>query len=79
MARRITLHEHHRRWGMYTALVVFIAAGAAILIGLARGGDVDREPWGYLAVAVAILAAVAGLLLAFAQAAYEAQGDDEPA
>ena len=75
MARRtITLHEHHRRWGMYTALVVFIAAGAAILIGLARGGDIDREPWGYVAVAVAILSAVTGLLLAFAQAAFESQG-----
>ncbi len=59
---------------MYTALVVFIAAGAAIVIGFARGGDVDREPWGYIAVAVAILAAVTGLLLAFAQAAFESQG-----
>jgi lysylphosphatidylglycerol synthetase-like protein (DUF2156 family) len=77
MARKkVTLHEHHRRWGMYTALVVFIAAGAAILISLARGGEVDGEPWRYIAVAVAILAAVTGLLLAFAQAAFESQGDD---
>jgi hypothetical protein len=75
MARRnITLHEHHRRWGMYTALVVFIAAGAAIVIGIARNGEIDREPWGYVAVAVAILSAVTGLLLAFAQAAFESQG-----
>lgn len=75
MARRnITLHEHHRRWGMYTALVVFIAAGAAIVIGIARDGAIDREPWGYVAVAVAILSAVTGLLLAFAQAAFESQG-----
>ena len=75
MARRnLTLHDHHRRWGMYTALVVFIAAGAAIVIGIARNGEIDREPWGYVAVAVAILSAVTGLLLAFAQAAFESQG-----
>ncbi|KAA1399548.1 hypothetical protein [Aeromicrobium ginsengisoli] len=75
MARRkLTLHEHHRRWGIYTALVVFIAAGAAIIIAIARDGEIDREPWGYVAVAVAILSAVAGLVLAFAQAAYESQG-----
>lgn len=78
MARRkVTLHEHHRRWGMYTALVVFVAAGAATVIAFARKGDVDKEPWGYAAVAVAILAALTGLLLAFAQAAFEAQGHDD--
>lgn len=59
---------------MWTALLLFVAAGAAILIGLARGGDIDREPWGYVAVAVAILSAVTGLLLAVAQAAFESQG-----
>jgi hypothetical protein len=75
MARRkVTLHEHHRRWGMWTALIVFIAAGAATVVGFARADEVDREPWGYVALAVAILAAVAGLLLAFAQAAFESQG-----
>jgi hypothetical protein len=77
MARRkITIHEHHRRWGMWTALVVFIAAGSATVIAFARDGEVDREPWGYVAVAVAILSALAGLLLAFAQAVYESQGND---
>ena len=72
--RKLTLHEHHRRWGMYTALVVFVAAGAAIVIAVARDGEISREPWGYVAVAVAILSALAGLVLAFAQAAYESQG-----
>lgn len=75
MARRtVTLHEHHRRWGMYTAGVVFIAASAATVIAFARADKVDAEPWGYVAVAVAILSALTGLLLAFAQAAFESQG-----
>jgi hypothetical protein len=75
MARRIvTLHEHHRRWAMWTALLVCVAAGAATVIAFSRDGDVSREPWGYFAVAVAILSAVTGLLLAFAQAAFESQG-----
>lgn len=79
MARRkVTLHEHHRRWGMWTALVVFIAAGAATVVAFARANEVDREPWGYLALAIAILAALSGLLLAFAQAAFESQDDHEP-
>lgn len=78
MARRkVTLHEHHRRWGMWTALVVFIAAGAATIIGFARAGEVDREPWRYVGVAVAILAALTGLLLAFAQAAFESESHDD--
>jgi len=77
MARRkTTLREHHRRWGLYIAVIVFIAAAAAFVIGFAREGEVAREPWGYVAVAVAILAAVGGLLLSFAQAAYEAQDND---
>ena len=59
---------------MYTALIVFIAAGAAIVIAIVRNGELNREPWGYVAVAVAILSAVTGLVLAFAQAAYESQG-----
>jgi len=59
---------------MWTALLVFVVVGAGILIGLARGGSIDREPWGYVAVAVAILSAVTGLLLAVAQAAFESQG-----
>lgn len=64
---------------MYTALVVFIAAGAGIVIAFARDGEISREPWGYVAVAVAILSAVTGLLLAFAQAVFESQGHhDEP-
>jgi uncharacterized membrane protein (DUF4010 family) len=59
---------------MYTALVVSIAASAAIVIAIARDGEISREPWGYVAVAVAILSAVTGLLLAFAQAAFESYG-----
>jgi peptidoglycan/LPS O-acetylase OafA/YrhL len=80
MARRkVTLHEHHRRWGMWTALVLFIAAGSATVVAFARADEVDREPWGYIALAVAILTALAGLLLAFAQAAFESQDHhDEP-
>jgi uncharacterized membrane protein YhiD involved in acid resistance len=74
--RKLTLHEHHRHWGMWTALVVFIAAGSATIVAFARSGDIDREPWGYVAIAVAILSALAGLLLAFAQAVYESQGED---
>lgn len=59
---------------MYTAGVVFIAASAATVIAFARADKVDAEPWGYVAVAVAILSALTGLLLAFAQAAFESQG-----
>jgi hypothetical protein len=75
MARRIvTLHEHHRRWAMWTALLVFVAAGSATIVAFARADEVDREPWGYVALAIAILSAVTGLLLAFAQAAFESYG-----
>lgn len=59
---------------MWTALLVFVAAGSATIVAFARADEVDREPWGYVALAIAILSAVTGLLLAFAQAAFESYG-----
>ena len=44
----------------------FAVAVVAILV--VRYTDVGREPWGYIALAVGILSAVAGLGLAFIRA-----------
>jgi drug/metabolite transporter (DMT)-like permease len=75
MGRRLTVAEHHRRWMIWTAVVVFLAAAAVVVIALARDGRIDAHPWGYIALIVAVLCAVAASIFVFAMAAIEDRGD----
>lgn len=75
MGKRLTVAQHHRRWGMWTSGVVFLAAAATTVAAFAKVGLIDPEPWGYIAFMVAVLSAVAGMFFAYAMAAIESRGD----
>lgn len=75
MARRLTVAQHHRRWGMWTAGVFFVAAVAIAVLAFAREDMIDPHPWGYIALGVAVFSALAGSIFAFAMAAIESRGD----
>ena len=69
--RRVTLAQHHRRWAIWVTIVAFVAAAGIAGMAFAREGAIAREPWGYVFLAVAIVAAVAGMIMTFAQAVFE--------
>lgn len=75
MGKRLTVAQHRRRWGMWTAVVVFIAAGATAVVAFAKADLIDPRPWGYLALIVAVFAALTAMALAFAMAVIESRGD----
>ena len=75
MGKRLTVAQHHRRWAMWTAGVVFTCAVATAVVAFARVGGIEPEPWGYIAFMVAVLSALAGMISAFAMAAIESRGD----
>jgi hypothetical protein len=60
---------------MWTAGVVFLGAAATSVMAFARVGRIDPEPWGYIALMVAALSALAGLFLTYAMAVIESKGD----
>ncbi|MCW2824913.1 MAG: hypothetical protein JWQ91_1830 [Aeromicrobium sp.] len=76
MARkRLIIADHHRRWGIIAASLVGLVAVGIAGIAFARTGEINREPWGYIALAVAVLAALGGFFLALTMAV---MGDSEP-
>jgi hypothetical protein len=60
---------------MWTAGVLFVGAVTTAVMAFARVGWIDPEPWGYIALMLAVFSALAGLFLAFAMAAIESRGD----
>lgn len=75
MSKTLKVAQHRRRWGMWTAAVVLAAIAGMTVMALAKNGHVDPTPWGYIALMVAVLSALAGLALAYAMAAIESRGD----
>jgi hypothetical protein len=75
VGKRLTVAEHHRRWAIWTAAVVFLGATATTVVAFARVGKIDPAPWGYIALMVAVLSALTGMIFAYAMSAIESRGD----
>lgn len=76
MSERLSVAQHRRRWGMWTATVVCIGVLGIAAIALARYDRIELTPWGhYIALAMAVFSALTGMALAFAMAAIESRGD----
>jgi formate hydrogenlyase subunit 3/multisubunit Na+/H+ antiporter MnhD subunit len=76
MSPRLTVAQHRRRWRMSTAAVLVIGVSGIAAIAFARYDKIDLSPWGhYIALAMAVFSALAGLAFAFTRAAIESRGD----
>lgn len=76
MSQQLTVAEHRRRWRMSTAAVLIIGVAGIAAIALARYDKVDLSLWGhYIALAMAVFSALAGLAFTFTRAAIESRGD----
>lgn len=75
MSGRLDVAQHRRRFGASTAAVVLTAVVGMTAIALAKDGQIDPHPWGYLGLAVGAFSALTGLALAYAMAAIESRGD----
>lgn len=53
-----------------------LVAAAGTCLAFVRYGHLDKNPWGYVATAVAIFAAFSGLVLTIAEAMRESDVDD---
>jgi len=61
---------------MSTTAVVCIGVLGIAAIALARYDRIELSPWGhYVALAMAVFSALAGMAFAFARAAIESRGD----
>ncbi|MCW2770015.1 MAG: hypothetical protein JWR27_1448 [Aeromicrobium sp.] len=75
MARKhLIIADHHRRWGIIAASLACVTTVGIAGIAFARTGEINREPWGYVALAFAVLSALGGFFLAFTMAVL---GDSE--
>jgi len=52
-------------------VVVLLVAASGITLGFVRYGNLDKNPWGYVATAVAIFSAITGMVLTIAEAMRE--------
>jgi len=68
--------KYRRHWSEELAVVLLLVGGAATCLALVRSGHLDKNPWGYIAVAVALVAAISGLILTIAEAMLENEVDD---
>lgn len=76
MSKRLSVAQHRRRWRMSTTAVVSIGVLGIAAIALARYDRIELSPWGrYVALAMAVFSALAGMAFAFARAAIESRGD----
>lgn len=69
--RKLPIAAHRKRWAIGTAIAIFLVATGIAGIAFARNDVIEPEPWGYLSLMVACLAAVATGILAFAMAYFE--------
>lgn len=71
MSKAERIHMYRRHWGEEIVVLVLVVAAAVTCLGLVRYGHMDREPWGYIAVAVAILGALSAMMLTIVEAMRE--------
>lgn len=66
-----TIRSYRRHWAEEVVIVFLVVAAAGTCLAFIRYGDLDKNPWGYLAVAVALLAALTAMILTIAEAMRE--------
>lgn len=76
MSKAERIHIYRRHWGEEIVILVVVVAAAGVCLGLVRSGQIDREPWGYIATAVAILGALSAMMLTIVEAMRENNVDE---
>ncbi|MDQ3155631.1 MAG: hypothetical protein M3Q98_02750 [Actinomycetota bacterium] len=66
-----SVRTYRRHWAEELVVVFLVVAAAATTLGFVRYGTLDKNPWGYIAVAVALLGALSGMILTIAEAMRE--------
>ena len=67
---------YRRHWTEELAGVFLLVAAAGTCLAFIRYGELDKNPWGYVATAVAIFAALAGMVLTIVEAIRESNVKD---
>lgn len=67
---------YRRHWSEELAVVFILVVAAGTCLAFVRYGSLDKNPWQYIATAVAILGAFAGLVLTITEAMRESSVDD---
>jgi hypothetical protein len=67
---------YRRHWSEELAVVFLLVVTAGTVLGFVRYGNLDKNPWGYIATAVAIFSALTGMILTIAEAMRETNVDD---
>ena len=66
-----SVHTYRRHWSEELAVVVLLVAASGVTLGFVRYGSLEKNPWGYIATAVAIFSALTGMVLTIAEAMRE--------
>lgn len=69
------MRSYRRHWAEEMAIVVLVVAAAATCLAFIHYGNLDANPWKYIATAVALVGALSGMMLTIAEAMRE--GNDE--
>lgn len=72
-----TVREYRKRWFAIIVVLIAVVIGCVVVLVLVRQGEIDRSPWGFMALAAAILAAFSAALVTFLEAAFEPDPPDE--
>ncbi|MEO6472603.1 MAG: hypothetical protein ABIO14_12460 [Aeromicrobium sp.] len=70
------IHLWRRHWSEELLIVFLVVAASVTCLGFVRYGHLEKNPWGYIATAVAIFAALSGMVLTIAEAMRESSVDD---
>lgn len=73
-SRIIRLYRRH--WSEELAVVFLVVVASGTCLAFVRYGHLDKNPWGFIATAVAIFAALTGMMLTIAEAMRESNVDD---
>lgn len=76
MSKAERIHLYRRHWSEEIVVVFVVVAAAATCLAFVRYGDLEKNPWGYIAVAVAIIGALSGMMLTIVEAMRENNVDD---
>ena len=66
-----SVRTYRRHWSEELAVVVLLVAASGVTLGFVRYGGLEKNPWGYVATAVAIFSAITGMILTIAEAMRE--------
>lgn len=70
------IHVYRRHLSEELFVVFILVAAAGTCLAFVRYGHLDKNPWGYIATAVAILGAFSGMLLTITEAMRESNVND---